>query len=285
MPKITIIRKNLDEHDPWSRHRLAYGMDLWNFSYTYAVLTLPINQHLDGIKSFENFPVVPLGFPVEDEQVASKFYVDNSITFGNLLSNGDIGIGADQVAYGDHIHDTMPDVDQKGAMDSAQDPSVGNPFTVWEQFSLHNNRHANGGADELSHNSLAGLLNDNHHQYFLANGDRALTGSFNATGVLTPPQIVNDQDDYNPIGITSNCFIRLSSDGLRNITGLQSVSIGRIIIMLNVGSNNVVLKNESVSSSEGNRFSLKTDLTLVANASAIIYYDGVSLRWKVLGTY
>jgi len=160
MPKIVVKRGNLDEHDPWLRHRLAYNMGLWDFSYIYAVNTMDIDQHIEGIKTFENFPVVPVGFPVEDTQAANKFYVDYiskyNVTFENLSSNGDVGPGADQVAAGDHGHVNLPSDDQKDALDTAQFPSASNPFTTWSVFSIHANRHEAGGPDEISLTGLVG---------------------------------------------------------------------------------------------------------------------------------
>jgi hypothetical protein len=160
MPQIQVRRGNLDEHDPWNRHRLGYDMGLWDFSYTYAVLTLPINQIIDGVKEFLNFPVLPVGFPTEDAQAANKFYVDytsqNAVTFENLFSNGDVGVNSDQVARGDHSHVNLPSDDQKDALDTAQNPSAGNPFTTWNQFSDHHTRHENNGPDEISLSGLEG---------------------------------------------------------------------------------------------------------------------------------
>ena len=153
MPRITVKRGNLDEHDAWARHRLAYNMGLWDFSYVYAVNTMDVDQTIDGIKTFENFPIVPVGFPVEDTQAANKFYVDYmsvaGATFENLSSNGDIGPGANQVAAGNHSHDNLPDDDQKAALETAQFPSASNPFTTWSVFSNHSSRHTTVGQDKI----------------------------------------------------------------------------------------------------------------------------------------
>jgi hypothetical protein len=160
MPEIEVSRGNLDEHDPWQRHRLGHNMGLWDFSYTYAVLTLPINQTIDGVKLFLNFPVLPVGFPSEDAQAANKFYVDyaarSAVTFENLFSNGDVGVNEDQVARGNHTHANLPTDDQKDAMDTAQNPNAGNPFVVYNQFATHANRHEANGPDEIDLTGLSG---------------------------------------------------------------------------------------------------------------------------------
>lgn len=153
MPKIVVRRGNLNEHDAWQRHRLAYNMGLYDFSYAYAVLTLPIDQQIEGVKSFSQFPVTPVGFPVEDTQVANKFYVDSisrdSVTFENLFSNGDVGVNLDQVARGNHSHDTLPTDDQKDALDASQSPDAANPFVTWDSFSDHSDRHNTSGLDKI----------------------------------------------------------------------------------------------------------------------------------------
>ena len=153
MPKITVYRGNLDEHDSWLRHRLAYNMGLWDFSYVYAVNTMAIDQEIDGVKTFYNFPVLPVGFPLEDTQAANKFYVDyvsqRSVTFENLFANGDVGVGANQVARGNHTHVNLPTDDQKDAMDTAQNPNAANPFLTWSPFSQHANRHTISGQDKI----------------------------------------------------------------------------------------------------------------------------------------
>ena len=153
VPRIIIKRGNLSEHDPWNRHNLAHNMGLWDFSYAYAVNTMDIDQHIDGIKEFYNFPVLPVGFPIEDTQAANKFYVDyaaqNAVTFENLFSNGDVGTNADQVARGNHTHDNLPTDDEKDALDTAQDPSAGNPFITYGQFASHANRHHTVGQDKI----------------------------------------------------------------------------------------------------------------------------------------
>lgn len=153
MPNIVVRRGDLAEHDSWKRHRLAYKMNLWGFSYTYAVNTMDIDQEIDGIKTFNNFPVLPGGFPIEDEQAANKFYVDytarTSVTAENLYSNGDVGVNSGQVARGDHGHDTLPTDDQKDALDTSNNPSSSNPFVTWGQFSDHSTRHITVGQDKI----------------------------------------------------------------------------------------------------------------------------------------
>src|SRR5229473_2069440 len=41
------------------------------------------------------------------------------------------------------------------------------------------------------------------------------------TGILTPAHVTSNQNDYNPIGLSTTLTLRLSTDASRNITGLQ----------------------------------------------------------------
>jgi hypothetical protein len=100
---------------------------------------------------------------------------------------------------------------------------------------------------------------------------------------LSPAQVTADQNDYAPSG--SSMFIRLTSDASRNLTGLSISQVdGEIHYIWNVGSQNIVLVNESASSTAANRFTTTTgaDLTVAANKCAMLMYDGTSARWRVV---
>jgi len=103
------------------------------------------------------------------------------------------------------------------------------------------------------------------------------------TSEYTPGQITSDQNDYNPGGaISAGTTFYLSSDASRNITGLQGGATGRIIILTNVGSNNIVLKDRSASSSAVNRFALGADLTITPFKSVILKYNISQLMWYAI---
>lgn len=109
------------------------------------------------------------------------------------------------------------------------------------------------------------------------------TGTFALSGDISPSQITADQNDYNPTSLSTASVLRLSSDASRNITGLQGGSDGRVIAMVNIGSNNIVLKNESASSTAANRFALQADITLAGGDGVILWYDSTSSRWRAIG--
>lgn len=79
--------------------------------------------------------------------------------------------------------------------------------------------------------------------------------------------------------------IRFSTDASRDITGLAGGADGRIAILCNVGSFPAVLKDESASSTAGNRFDLGEDITIPAQGSAVLRYDATLSRWQCIGCW
>ena len=107
-------------------------------------------------------------------------------------------------------------------------------------------------------------------------------------GILTPPQITANQDNYNPAGLNACWMLRLQTDASRNITGLQAPTVRQIrrILLVNIGGQNIVLK-EFQTSTTTNRFSLPgtVDLTLATNDAVWLYYDWAegTPRWRTEG--
>lgn len=101
----------------------------------------------------------------------------------------------------------------------------------------------------------------------------------------TPSTITSDQNNYS-VAVTGY-FIRLATDASRTLTGLTfgggGVGDGQVHLLVNVGSNDLVLAHESASSTAGNRFLCSTgaNITLSANQAADIIYDGTTQRWRV----
>ncbi len=115
-----------------------------------------------------------------------------------------------------------------------------------------------------------------------ATGSSKINSGFFLTGSISPTQITADQNDYNPSGLSGASVLRLSTDASRNITGLSGGGAGRVAAVVNVGTNAIVLKNASTSSSAGNRFSFSADVTLAAKQSVVLWYDSTDARWKLL---
>ncbi|MDT3687332.1 MAG: DUF2793 domain-containing protein [Pseudorhodoplanes sp.] len=102
------------------------------------------------------------------------------------------------------------------------------------------------------------------------------------TGNITPAQIAADQNDYNPAGLAGASVLRLSSDAARNITGLSGGGEGRVLALMNVGTQPIVMKDEHAGSAAGNRFRFGADITLAAKRSVILWYDAAVSRWAWL---
>lgn len=96
---------------------------------------------------------------------------------------------------------------------------------------------------------------------------------------ISPTQLTASVNDYD---VGDSPVVRLSSDASRDVTGLKNGTHGRLLLIINVGGQNIVLKDESASSVAANRFALhgSADLTLNAEDSVLVWYDVASLRWR-----
>ncbi|WP_411753313.1 hypothetical protein [Serratia sp. (in: enterobacteria)] len=101
---------------------------------------------------------------------------------------------------------------------------------------------------------------------------------------ISPPQITASQSNYNPTGLATATTLRLTSDSSRDIHGIVAQPSGTVLFIHNVGSFNIVLKDESASSTTTNRFALPGDLTLIPDNSAMIKYDGTTGRWRLVAS-
>lgn len=97
----------------------------------------------------------------------------------------------------------------------------------------------------------------------------------------SPAQLTADQNDYNPSALG---YWRLTSDALRTITGIAGGVDGRLLIIVNVGSNGITFAHQSASSAAANRIIAGTlvDFTLSADDTALFIYDGTTQRWRQL---
>lgn len=109
-----------------------------------------------------------------------------------------------------------------------------------------------------------------------------LTSEFIVSGVISPSQITAQQDNYSPTGLSTASVLRLTSDASRDITGIALGQAGKVLLIHNIGVQNIVLKDESASSTAANRFALVGDITLTGDESTLIQYDAVSSRWRAL---
>ena len=108
----------------------------------------------------------------------------------------------------------------------------------------------------------------------------ATTAAWALTADISPSQITSTQNDYAPTGFSACSVMRLSTDASRDITGLAGGADGRVILIFNVGSFDIVLKDEDAGSTAANRFALNGDITLQPDNSTGLWYDSTSSRWR-----
>ena len=104
---------------------------------------------------------------------------------------------------------------------------------------------------------------------------------FDVFNERTPAQFVANQDNYDPGNYD---VLRISSDASRTVSGFSDGRKGRILHLVNVGSNDIVLAHESASSTAANRLLISShaDATLLPGQTAMAYYDDTTQRWRVL---
>ena len=114
----------------------------------------------------------------------------------------------------------------------------------------------------------------------------AFSDSFLWTGIIEAT-IAANTDDWAPTGIATASTVRVTVTGAsRNLTGITTGAAGRLLHLLNVGTFNLVLKDD-VTSTAANRFQLNGDITVEPNQSVTLLYDvdpvAANSRWRVSG--
>jgi hypothetical protein len=153
----------------------------------------------------------------------------------------------------------------------------------------HAQSHTLASHSAKAHSDLTGIGANDHHAQAHVHGGDALTpesveisgGPLALQGDISPTQLSADVNDYNPTGLADATTLRLSADNTRAITGLQGGADGRVLLLINVGAEQIVLKDESASSSAANRFDAYGDVILGPGGFATLWYDSTSSRWRV----
>jgi hypothetical protein len=211
-------------------------------------------QTFSGTQSFSGQILVadgsattpPVGF-TGDTDTGATFHRISAGKLGVTIDNGARFMFADSTNFGFQLGSGYP--------------------LCWSSGSL-----ANNASDLCLYKAKAGVTS--------FQSSSSAGGTYRAIA-LTPSQITADQNNYNPGGTSLNQ--RWSSDASRSVTGLSISQVdGEHHYIWNVGAQNIVLVNESASSTAANRFTTTTgaDLTLSANKCALVMYDGTSGRWR-----
>lgn len=112
-----------------------------------------------------------------------------------------------------------------------------------------------------------------------------LSGAVVFAGVISPATLSADVDNYEPAGFDTASIVRLSASTNVTITGLLAGVSGRWITLENIGPSRITLSADATSSAAANRFALDGSFFLSAGQSTVIWYDGISLRWRVAGAH
>jgi len=105
---------------------------------------------------------------------------------------------------------------------------------------------------------------------------------------ISPAQITSDQDNYSPTGWGTSDEVRLYTDASRTVTGFAAPTGTEQTrkTIINIDSNDLILANESASSTSANRILTGTgsNLTISAGQAISISYDTTSSRWRVISS-
>lgn len=115
-------------------------------------------------------------------------------------------------------------------------------------------------------------------------GFARIGGGLGLSGVVTAANITANTDNYNPANLSTATVLRLNATGAYNLTGVQGGESGRILTLVNVGTNAITLVNDATSTA-ANRFLLGSNMTLLGGQSVILMYDSANSRWRALASF
>lgn len=121
-------------------------------------------------------------------------------------------------------------------------------------------------------------------------GDVTFDGNVTFNGAIAfGPAITiainSNTDNLSIPGVSSGLLIRLNSSGNYNLTGIipPSTDSGWWLIVSNVGTGNISLRNNNARSDPENRFLFGANKKVQPNEGLAIVYDTVDLRWRSFG--
>lgn len=103
--------------------------------------------------------------------------------------------------------------------------------------------------------------------------------------VIRPAQLTANTNDWSPTGLSNARYIFVSTDASRDLTGIdaQYFNTGQRITLVNVGTQNLVLKHNNAGSAVANRFFLTgaADVTVPTFGSTTVIYDRFNAFWRM----
>ena len=114
----------------------------------------------------------------------------------------------------------------------------------------------------------------------------SLSGQTVFSGTLSPAALTVTTNNYNPAGLSTCNYLRLSATNNVSLTGIQAPSpaVNQFILVVNLGPNNINMLRNNAGSSAGNQFINNNDVLLNANEAVVMMYDSISLGWRIFGT-
>lgn len=114
---------------------------------------------------------------------------------------------------------------------------------------------------------------------FLNTGVFQIDGASIGLAAATPAALTANANDYDPE--TNNGFLRVSAATPVSITGIVAGVDGKILVIRNVGANNITLENNNGSSVAANRFRNVggSDVILAQYDAAQYIYDATEDKW------
>lgn len=146
-----------------------------------------------------------------------------------------------------------------------------------------------GSDGDVQYKSGTELSAESAFNYNAANNELTVPGltiseDLKLTGILSPPQITSDQNDYSPTGLSTASILRLDIDTSRQLTGLATGAKGRMIIIHNISSTGrLQINTEDTNSTAANRFSMDRNIRVMPKHTAVFWYDDTDSRWKISG--
>lgn len=106
-------------------------------------------------------------------------------------------------------------------------------------------------------------------------------------GIITPPALSSNQNNYNPIGLSGASVIRQDITTTISITGLVAQAPNTMIALRNIKAGGIMgyitVTHESGSSTAANRFNLPSRASwyIPPGGSMVFIYDSAISRWVV----
>lgn len=194
-----------------------------------------------------------------------------------ILSGGNVGIGTTSPG-------TKLEV-KTGHLSLTNDNNTASELQFFEPSSSGSNKSTFKAGAQSSDITYRLPLSQGAANTFLTNdGSGNLSWSYNNVLQLGTETITQFTSDQHNLSISANkTLFRISSNGNGiDVTGIQAGEDGRLIIIVNVGSYNITLKDQDAGSSVGNRLVLGSgsNFSLAPNQNMTFVYDGVDGFWR-----